>query len=497
MLTDARGLEVTTDSPKAIAAIDRFVDQILSFGNNPEVIFKAIEADSTSVIANAYAATLHLLSETADAPTQAAPYLKTAEEHLHQANERERLYLYGIDAWLNGDIDRAIAYHEAIADRFPRDLLSVQIGQHHYLNLGNKQGLLQIAEKVLPANRENHYIYGKLAFGLEENQRFQEAEVAGRKATEINRRDSWAHHAIAHVLYSQGRLDEGIAWTETVCDVWEDSGLYTHNWWHTALYYFDKEDFGKVLELYDTRIWGTNANKETSLDLINAISLLLRLELAGVDVGDSDRDSSAVDVQSSTNPSRWEDVANSASGRIHEQILPFYNLHYIYALARVGRDEFVDRMIESIQAYAEIAKPCVQKAWSEVAVPAARGMVVYARGEWAAAAAFFEFVLPRLHETGGSDAQRDMFEQIYVDCLIRTQKDDRALQLLEKRAAARDTIPSIQRELAKIYNKLGLTEKANRAARRAEELSRSYQSVPEGMQVSQDSCTTRDYQIRA
>lgn len=485
MLKDAQGLEVTTDSPEAIAAINRFIDQILSYSNNPDAIFNAIEADPTSVLANAYVATVHMLAETADGPAQAAPYLKTAYEHLNQANEREQLYLHGINAWVNGDIDQAIAYHEEIANQFPRDLLSLQVGQKHYLDLGNKPGLLQIAQKVLPANRENYYIYGMLAFGLEENQRYKEAEAAGRQATEINRNDPWAHHAIAHVLYSQGRLDEGIAWTESMCDVWEDSGLYTHHWWHTALYYVDQEDFRKVLELYDTRLWSTDANKETSLDLINAISLLMRLELAGVDVGDSlphtnasgKQDSYAADVPSDPNASRWEEVVNAVSDRIHEHILAFYDLHYIYALARVGRDELVDQMLKSIQAYAQTAKPCLQKAWSEVTVPATQGMVAYARGEWATAARLLGLVLPRLHEMGGSDAQRDLFEQIYLDCLIRAEEINQARQLLEKRAAARGNIPSIHRGLALIYEELGLIVEANQAAHQAAELSRSYQSV--------------------
>lgn len=456
MLKDAQQLEFTTDSPEARAAIDRFIDQILSMGNNPEVIFNAVEAEPTSVIANAYAATLYMLGETADGPTQAAPYLQAAYEHCAHANEREQLYLNSINAWVNGEIDQAIAYHEELANKFPHDLLNIQVGQKHYLDLGNKQGLLQIVEKVLPANRENHYIYGMLAFGLEENQRFQEAEAAGRKATAMNRHKSyWAHHAIAHVLYSQGRLDEGIAWTESVGDVWEDTGFYTHQWWHTALYYADKEDFKKVLELYNTHIWGTEANKETALDLINAISLLIRLEMAKVDVSNSSVDSYPPDTLGKSLISRWEDVVNGVTGRIHEHILGLYDLHYIYALARVGRNELVNEMLNSLQAYAQTAKPCVQKGWGEVTLPTAQGMVAYARGEWATAAELLQLVLPRLHEVGGSDAQRDLFELIYVDCLIRTEENERARQLLEKRAAARDNIPSTQRALAKIYSKLG------------------------------------------
>jgi tetratricopeptide (TPR) repeat protein len=453
MLKDAQGLELTTASPEAIAAINRFIDQILSMGNNPDVIFKAVEADPTSVIANAYAATLYMLAETAESPAQAAPYLKTAYESCNRANEREQLYLHSINAWVNGDIDKAINYHEEIANKYPHDLLNVQIGQKHYLDLGNKHGLLQIAEKVLPANRENHYIYGMLAFGLEENQRYQEAEAAGRKATEMNRCHPWAHHAVAHVLYSQGRLDEGIAWTESVCEVWEDSGFYTHSWWHTALYYVDKEEFNKVLELYDTRIWGTTANKQTALDLINAISLLIQLEMAEVDVSYSPKDSDAADAPGKSMASRWEDVANSVTGHIQEHILGLYDLHYIYAIARVGRDEWVEQMLQSIQSYAQAAKACIQKAWSEVTLPAAQGMVAYARGEWATTAALFKLVLPRLHEVGGSDAQRDLFEQIYLDCLIRTDENEQARQLLETRAAVRNHVPSIQRELARISYK--------------------------------------------
>jgi hypothetical protein len=195
---------------------------------------------------------------------------------------------------------------------------------------------------------------------------------------------------------------------------------------------------------------GTTANKQTALDLINAISLLIQLEIAGVNVSSSYKDSDAAAPPGKSIDSRWEELANSVSGHIHEHILSLYDLHYIYAIARVGRDEWVEQMIESIQVYAKTAKPCIQKAWTEVTLPAAQGMVAYARGEWATTTALLQLVLPRLHEVGGSDAQRDLFEQIYLDCLIRTEENEQARQLLEKRAAVRDKVPSIQRELARI-----------------------------------------------
>ena len=445
MLRDTQGLEVTTNSPQAIAAIDRFIDQSLSYGNEELVILKGIEADPACVIAHAYAAAYYLSLETAETRRQAAPHLKAAKKYLAQANEREKLYVWGIEAWAKGAIDQAIAYHEEIAQKFPRDLVSVQRGQYHYFYLGNKEGLLDIAEKVLPVSLENHYIHGMFAFGLEQCHRLEEAEEAGRRATAMNRRDPWAHHAVAHVMETQGRLDEGIAWMESLSDAWEDcnSLLYTHNWWHIALYYLEKEEIQKVLALYDTYIWG-RAWKESSKDQIGAISLLLRLELRGVEVGD-----------------RWEKLAAFLTVRIHEHALPFQDLHYVYALARAGQAELVTEMLLSMQIYANTAKPYNQRTWAEVAVPAARGMAAHAIADWSTAITELGPILPRLYAIGGSHAQRDLFEQVYLDAWLRAGQNYEALHLLEKRVAARRYIPSIQGGRGLTYKKLGLKVKAS------------------------------------
>lgn len=431
-LHDAQGLEVTTDSMEAIAAIDQFVDQLLSHTHNSGIIFEGVKAYPACIIANTHAAVSHLLTETAEAPTQAAPYLNAAREHLAQASLREQLYFLAINAWATGDIDQAVTYHEEIANKFPRDLASVKIGQYHYLNLGNSQGLLQIAEKVFPNNQENHYIYGMLAMGLEECHRLEDAEVAGRQAVAMNRYDIWAHHATAHVFETQGRLNEGITWMESLADVWEEcrSPLYTHNWWHIALYYIEKKDYRKVLEVYDTRIW-KHIIPGFLPDAIGAISLLIRLELRAVDVGEP--------MKEWLNQ-RWSDVASSVGERIHEHIVPLNDLHYIYALARTGQNHLVAQLLNSIQAQAQAAKPYIQSTWREVVILVAQGLVAYVKGDWVSAIAKLEVAFPRLHEVGGSHAQRDVFEQVYLDALIRAQTNHQVRELLEKRAATRRSI---------------------------------------------------------
>ena len=437
MLIDAQGLEVTTDSPETVQAIDQFTVQLLGYSKGIIAIAQAIESDPTAVILNAHLAALHLFAETAEAPAEAAHYLEIAQANLAKATEREQLYVGAIAAWADGAIDRALAYHEALADSYPRDLVSVQIGQYHYFNLGDSQGLLKMIEKVLPANRENHFIHGMQAFGLEQCHRLDEAEAAGRRATEMNRQDPWAHHAVAHVLETQGRLDEGIAWMESLSDTWEACGsFYTHNWWHVSLYYLDKEDFSKALELYDRHVW-RRADQNYSQCRLDAIALLLRLELRGVDVGN-----------------RWQAIGAHLAAHIHDHVLPLIDVQYIYALARSGQTQLAQTMLQSIRTYAETAKPFLQSVWAEAALPTARGMLAHALGNWSAAAADLGTALPQLYKIGGSHAQRDLFEQVYLDALMRSNQDQQARRLLEKRVGDRSTMPFLHRSLASIDQKL-------------------------------------------
>ena len=427
MLKDSQGLEITTNSTNAIAFIDDFAQQSLSYGNNAETtILSAIAAEPKCAYSYAHAAAHYLSLESAQSRFQAAPYIQAAKKYAATATEREQLYICAIDAWATGAIKSAIAYHEEIAEKFPRDLVSVQRGQYHYFYQGNKEGLLNIAQKVLPASPDNHYLQGMVAFGLEQCHKLEEAEAFGRQALEINRHDPWAQHAVAHVMESQGRIDEGNAWMSSFTDTWENcnSMLYTHNWWHIALYYLEKGDTKKVLELYDRHIWG-KAWQESSKDQVGAISLLLRLELRGIDVGD-----------------RWEQIAPYLTVRIHEHALPFQDLHYVYALARAGKVELVNEMLFSMQAYTRRSPQL--KTWIEVALPGARGMNAHARGDWGNAIAQLSPILSRLHEIGGSHAQRDLFEQVYLDAWLRNEQNYQAMQILEKRVAKSRYIPSMQ-----------------------------------------------------
>ena len=53
------------------------------------------------------------------------------------------------------------------------------------------------------------YVLGTHAFALEETGDYARGEESGRKAVEINPRDVYAIHAVAHAMEMQGRQEDG------------------------------------------------------------------------------------------------------------------------------------------------------------------------------------------------------------------------------------------------------------------------------------------------
>jgi hypothetical protein len=75
-----------------------------------------------------------------------------------------------------------------------------------------------------------------------------------------------------------------------------------------------------------------------------------------------------------------------------------------------------------------------------VAVPAAQAFVAFADGNYREAAELLGPVREQMQSIGGSHAQRDLFEQVFIQSLLRSGQYEPALAHLEKRAAARPQV---------------------------------------------------------
>ncbi len=188
------------------------------------------------------------------------------------------------------------------------------------------------------------------------------------------------------------------------------------------------------------------------------MSLLARLELAGADLGD-----------------RWQDLADYLVARTRDQVLPFLDLQYLYGLARAGRPE-ADVLMANIETFCAItpfsapdatgsarngtftitADGAAADVWRHVCLPAGRGLLAHARGDYANAVAMLGIALPRLMEIGGSHAQRDLFEQIHLDSLIRSGRWSAAQQVVQQRLGGQPESIRLRRQARQVYAALGL-----------------------------------------
>jgi tetratricopeptide (TPR) repeat protein len=449
MQHDFLGNPLTGARPDTAKAVDDFVEGFLAYETRAEGIVEAADADGGCCIANVYAGLLWMLLEAPDAAERAGKYHQAAERASAGATERERMNVAVLRAWIEGEVPNAIRLCDAASDRFPRDLVMVKLQQYFEFNRGNSPAMLRSVLKVLGHNPEVAYVHGMAAFAYEQCHLLNEAEHAARTALGLKRKDPWAQHALAHVMLTRGRVDEGARFLQGIAGTWTalNSFMLTHLWWHLALFKLSQGRFADVLEIYDRHCWGIA--KDYSQDQIGAVSLLARMEIAGIDVG-----------------TRWQDLGNHLAARARDTVLPFLTVQYLYGLARARRTE-ADSLLDAVRSRARTGPTHEREVWREVALPAAEGLIAYARGEHEIAWRHLSRAMPRMIEIGGSHAQRDLFDQILLDTAIKARHTVAAQQMLELRRAADPQGVPLNTALGEVYAELGLTTLSREARLRA------------------------------
>ncbi len=133
---------------------------------------------------------------------------------------------------------------------------------------------------------------------------------------------------------------------------------------------------GKPVMLYTTRS--------------NDVSLLLRLELLGVDIGD-----------------RWRVLAEKAGSRTEDRILTFIDCHVVAALAAAGQVDKAERMVEEMASAGGV--------FADVGATVSKALIAHRVGNYPAAARLLGDVRDTIVTIGGSHAQRNLFELFFED----------------------------------------------------------------------------------
>ncbi|CAD5210113.1 unnamed protein product [Bursaphelenchus okinawaensis] len=314
-------------------------------------------------------------------------------------NSREQQHSEAVKCFAYGDMSKACSIWEDILKQYPNDLMAIKFAHDGYFFQGDAKGKLTSVSRVIDKWDSSKpcygYLYGIQAFGYEENLDYENGKKSGFKGLEYNKQDAWSTHAIAHCHEMLGEYEDGIKFMESTVNNWEPCWMIAcHNFWHNALFYIEKGDYESALTIYDEQI-GRRSKSGAMLDLVDAASLLQRLKMEKFDVGKE----------------RWAFLIDLLEPHHDNHTLAFNDAHIAMVYSNCD-DSKTKELLDSINNFDS---------------PSQQGRIVGNVGRIICEAVdsynadrfneCFDKLFPIRHDIytiGGSNAQRDVFNQIIV-----------------------------------------------------------------------------------
>ncbi|MER9613970.1 tetratricopeptide repeat protein [Mesorhizobium sp. M0207] len=424
-VSDAFGLTLSGATEAGLSSYSRAVRELQCFIGDPVgSVDRAIAEDPGFVMAQVFKGYLFGLATEREA-TAVAKACHEAALPL-AATTREQAHVAALGHLAEGRWHEAARVLEDIAIEFPLDALALQTGHQIDFFTGNARMLRDRIGRALPSWQSDmpgyHAILGMQAFGLEEMGDYARAEKLGRTAVDIEPRDGWAQHAVAHVMEMQSRQKDGILWMRANPEAWtRDSFLQVHNWWHLALFHYDLGEIDEVLALYDGPIYGERSM--LALNMVDASAILWRLHLGGVDVGE-----------------RWTALAANWVPMASAGHYAFNDAHAMMAFVGAGLEAPARNLLEA-QREAMRGKDDNAGFTRDVGHPLTLAIKAFGEGNYAGTIRLIRPIRAIAHRFGGSHAQRDVIDLTLIEAALRSGDGALARALAAERALARPDSP--------------------------------------------------------
>nr|XP_057943254.1 tetratricopeptide repeat protein 38 isoform X2 [Doryrhamphus excisus] len=277
------------------------------------------------------------------------------------------------------------------------------------------------------------YLKGLYSFGLMETRFYDQAEKVAMEGLALVPDDAWSVHSVAHVYEMKAEADKGLKFMESREKDWRVSDmLASHNYWHWALYFIEKGQYEAALQIFDSEIFKRCKATGSMLDVVDSSSLLSRLEMEGVCVKD-----------------RWREMLQVTLPHTDDHVTLFNDLHFLMASLGAKETGASQRLLEGLQELAKTPGDNYQHELAgPVGVPVCQALMEYQGGNYGQAVELMYPVRYRMVEMGGSDAQRDVFNQLLIHAALKS--DDKHHQrlgrcLLVEREALRPNSPLTDR----------------------------------------------------
>jgi hypothetical protein len=394
MPIDRNGYSLTTNRATA-EAYNSGLDKLLSANAGAEQDFaRAVAADPD--YAPAYAALARCHQVYGDR-ARAKAAIAAAREKSPKFSGREAGLVACLGFVLDGKGTEALAAIQAHMREFPRDALALSpvcgvFGIYGFSGRAGRdtelRGYLDTLESGIG---DDWWFLVQHGFARIETGDVANGAAKVEQAMALFPREANGAHIRAHAHYELGESRAGYAaLTEWIEPYPRDALLHCHLDWHRALWALDLGKTDDAWAIYRANvapgaIWGPTLNVAT-----DAASFLLRAEFAG-----ATRDTT-----------EWKRVADYIRAEFPRAGIAFVDVHALLASAMAGDDEaFIERK-------SGLRGPAV-----DMVAGLGETFRAYAKGEYANAATSLAPLLPAHERIGGSRAQRDFLEQLYVQAL--------------------------------------------------------------------------------
>ncbi|XP_062448707.1 tetratricopeptide repeat protein 38 [Rhea pennata] len=355
--------------------------------------------------------------------------------------EREKLHVSALDMFANGQLPKACDLWEQILQSYPTDLLALKFSQDTYFYLGYHIQMRDSVARVYPFWTPDvplsNYVKGYYSFGLMETNFFDRAEELAYEALAVNKTDAWTVHTIAHINEMKAEVEKGLAFMKETENNWKNSDILAcHNYWHWALYFIEKGEYEAALTIYDNHIAPRCLSSGSMLDVVDNSSMLYRLHLEGVKLGN-----------------RWDNILKLTKQHTKDHILLFNDVHILMSSLGAKDLKTTDELLTTLQ---ELAKTHCEEHELSLApglgLPLCQALVEFENGNYDKAVDLLYPIRYQLIQIGGSNAQRDVFSQLLIHAALNCKseaKQNLAKCLLRERDMMRPNSPLTERLIRK------------------------------------------------
>ncbi|XP_032117373.1 tetratricopeptide repeat protein 38 isoform X1 [Sapajus apella] len=457
---DAR-LPLSTTSNEACKLFDATLTQYVKWTNDKSLggiegcLSKLKAADPTFAMGHAISNGLVLIgtgsSVKLDKELDLAVKTMVETSRTQPLTRREQLHVSAVETFAKGNFPKACELWEQILQDHPTDMLALKFSHDAYFYLGYQEQMRDSVARIYPFWTPDiplsSYVKGIYSFGLMETNFYDQAKKLAREALSMNPTDAWSVHTIAHIHEMKAEIKDGLEFMQHSEAQWKDSDMLAcHNYWHWALYLIEKSlirrtlffqgEYEAALTIYDTHILPSLQAGGGMLDVVDSCSMLYRLQMEGVSLGQ-----------------RWQDVLPVTQKHSRDHVLLFNDAHFLMASLGAHDTQTTQELLTTLRDASESpGENCQHLLARDVGLPLCQALVEVEAGN---PDRVLELLLPiryRIVQLGGSNAQRDVFNQLLIhaalNCTSSVHKNV-ARSLLMERDALKPNSPLTERLIRK------------------------------------------------